>query len=99
MGSDGEALALGVVAPILELVEYEVRSQIWATGEEMKAVLVSVLIAFAAATALAYTNTAVTNGVAAVAVQVSGGSREPAIVLLSGGLLLGLAGAVKRFPL
>ena len=65
----------------------------------MKVVLVLVLTAFAAATALAYGNTAVTTSVTAVAVQVAGGSSEPAALLLSGTLLLGLAGAVKRFTL
>jgi hypothetical protein len=65
----------------------------------MKVVLVLVLTAFAAATALAYGNTAVTTSVTAVAVQVAGGSSEPAALLLSGSLLLGLAGAVKRFTL
>lgn len=63
----------------------------------MKVVLVFVLVAFAAATALAYGNTAVTTGMTAVAVQVTGDSSEPATLLLSGSLLLGLAGAVKRF--
>lgn len=63
----------------------------------MKVVLVSVLMAFAAATAFAYNTTAVTTSVTAVAVQVTGGSSEPAALLLSGSVLLGLAGAVKRF--
>lgn len=65
----------------------------------MKVVLVFVLSGFAAATALAYNTTAVTTSVTAVAVQVAGGSSEPAALLLSGSLLIGLAGAVKRFPL
>jgi hypothetical protein len=65
----------------------------------MKVVLVLVLTVCAAATALAYGNTAVTTSVTAVAVQVAGGSSEPAALLLSGSLLLGLADAVKRFTL
>ena len=63
----------------------------------MKAVLVLVLIVFAAASALAFNTNGVTTSVTAVAVEVAGGSREPALLLLSGSLLLGLAGAVKRF--
>jgi hypothetical protein len=63
----------------------------------MKVVLILVLAAVAAATALAYGTPAVTTSVTAVAAQVAGGSREPATLLLSGSLLLGLAGAVKRF--
>lgn len=50
-----------------------------------------------AATALAYGNDAVTSTVTAVAVQVAESSSEPAALLLSGSLLLGLAGAVRRF--
>ena len=65
----------------------------------MKVVLVLVLVMLAAATALAYGNIAVTSSVTAVAAQVVGSSSEPAALLLSGSLLLGLAGAVKRFTI
>jgi hypothetical protein len=65
----------------------------------MKVVLVSMLVALAAATALAFGNDAVTSSVTAVAVQVADGTSEPAALLLSGSVLLGLAGAVKRFTL
>ena len=59
-------------------------------------VLVLVVAAATAATAMALGSTTVTTGVAA-AVQVVDQSGEPAALLLSGSLLLGLAGAVKRF--
>jgi hypothetical protein len=65
----------------------------------MKVVLVLVLTAFAAATALAYGHTTVSTSMTAVAVQVVADTSEPAALLLSGSLLLGLAGAVRRFTL
>jgi hypothetical protein len=66
-------------------------------GEEMKVVLVFVFVALAAATALAYGSGTVTSSVTAMAEQVAGTASEPAALLLSGSVLLGLAGAVKRF--
>ena len=65
----------------------------------MKGVLVSMLIALAAATALAYGSPAVSTSMTAVAAQVAGITNEPAALLLSGGLLLGVACAVRRFTL
>ena len=65
----------------------------------MKVVLVSVLVMLAAASALAYGNLAVTTSVTAAAAEVVTRSREPAVLLLSGTVLLGLAGAVKRFTI
>jgi len=65
----------------------------------MKVVLVIVLalvIAATAATALAYGHSVVTAGVSVVATQAATGTSEPAIMLLSGSALLGLAGALKR---
>ena len=70
----------------------------WATGEEMKAFLVLIIVLLgAAATALAYGHHDMTHGMTAVAVQVASGSNEPAALLVSGSLLLGLAGVVRRF--
>jgi hypothetical protein len=63
----------------------------------MKVVLVFVFMALAAATALAYGSGTVTSSVTAAAVQIAEGASEPAALLLSGSVLLGLAGAVKRF--
>jgi hypothetical protein len=64
----------------------------------MKVVLlVSVFVLLAAATALALGSGTVATSVTAAAVQVVDRTGEPAALLLSGGLLLGLAGAVKRF--
>jgi hypothetical protein len=73
----------------------------WATGEQMKVFLVSVLALVSVgtvATALAFGHSTVTAGMAAVASQAAAGTTsEPAAMLLSGSALLGLAGAVKRF--
>lgn len=64
----------------------------------MKVVLlVSVFVLLAAATALALGSGTVATSVTAAAVQVADRTGEPATLLLSGGFLLGLAGAVKRF--
>ena len=71
----------------------------WATGEEMKVFLVLVLVLLVAATALAFANASVSTNVSMVAVQVVHGTNEPAALLLSGSVLIGLAGAVKRFTL
>jgi hypothetical protein len=79
--------------------EYAPAWAIWATGEEMKALLVLMLVMAGAATALAFTNATVATSVAAAAVQVADHTSEPAALLVSGSLLLGLAGAVTRFTL
>jgi hypothetical protein len=62
----------------------------------MKVVLVFVFVALAAATALAYSSGTVTSSVTAMAEQVAANASEPLALLLSGSVLLGLAGAVKR---
>ena len=63
----------------------------------MKVVLVLIFVLLAAATALALGSKTVATSVTATAVQVVDRTGEPAALLLSGSLLLGLAGAVKRF--
>jgi hypothetical protein len=65
----------------------------------MKVFVVLLVVVLAAASALAYGNLGVASSVSSAAVQVAGGSNEPAALLLSGSFLLGLAGAVKRFTL
>lgn len=67
------------------------------TGEEMKVFVVLVMTVLVAASALTYG--AVPSSVTSAAVQVADSASEPAVLLLSGSLLLGLAGAVKRFTL
>jgi hypothetical protein len=62
----------------------------------MKVVLVFALVLVAAATAFAYGQAGVSAGVSAVASQAS---TEPTALLLSGSVLLGIAGAVRRLPL
>ena len=63
----------------------------------MKVVLVLIFVLLAAATALALGSKTVATSVTAAAVQAVDRTGEPATLLLSGSLLLGLAGAVKRF--
>ena len=68
-----------------------------ATGEEMKVFLLSVLVLLAAATALAVVPANAASSLTTAAGQVADRTGEPATLLLSGSILLGLAGAVKRF--
>ena len=63
----------------------------------MKVVLVLIFVLLAAATALALSSRTVATSVTAAAVHAVDRTGEPATLLLSGSLLLGLAGAVKRF--
>ena len=63
----------------------------------MKVGLVSIFVLLAAATALALGRGKVATSVTAAAVHAVDRTGEPATLLLSGSLLLGLAGAVKRF--
>ncbi len=65
----------------------------------MKVFIVLVMMVLVAASAVAYGNLAVSSTVTSAAVEVAGRTSEPAIMLLSGSLLLGLAGVVKRFTL
>lgn len=66
-----------------------------ATDGEMKVLLVLAIVLLAAATAFAYGHA----GVAVVVDHTAGVVvSEPAAMLLSGGLLLALASAVRRFP-
>jgi hypothetical protein len=63
----------------------------------MKVVLVLVFVLLTAATVLALGSVTVATSVTAAAVHVADRTGEPATLLLSGSLLLGLAGVVKRF--
>lgn len=65
----------------------------------MKALLVLVLTLLAAATALAYGQLESGTHVATfVEETASAFATEPVVLLLSGGLLLAIAGAVRRMP-
>jgi hypothetical protein len=65
----------------------------------MKVLLVLTLMLLAAATALAYGAADMAAGMSAAVAQTSEvAMTEPATMLVSGGLLLVLAGAVRRFP-
>ena len=65
----------------------------------MKVLPVLILVMAGAATALAFAKATVATSGTAAAVQVADHTSEPAALLLSGSVLLGLAGAVKRFML
>ena len=65
----------------------------------MKVLPVLILVMAGAATALAFAKATVATSVTAAAVQVADHTSEPAALLLSGSVLLGLAGALKRFML
>ena len=65
----------------------------------MKVFVVLVLVMVAAATALPFANAAVATTVTAAALQVADHTSEPAALLVSGSVLLGLAGVVKRFTM
>jgi len=67
-----------------------------ATDEEMKAILILAFVLVVAATALAYGNVGVPVSVTAVA-SATPASNEPATLLLSGGVLLGVASALRRY--
>ena len=65
----------------------------------MKVFVVLVLVMVAVATALPFANAAVATTVTAAAVQVADHTSEPAALLVSGSVLLALAGVVKRFTM
>lgn len=66
----------------------------------MRVLLILVITLLAAASAYAYSPTEVTDGLSAVVTQTTEVVRtEPAMLLLSGAVLLGLGGAVRRFSL
>lgn len=66
------------------------------TGREMKALLILAFMLVVAATALAYGHAGVAAGVSAMASAAPEPS-EPATLLLSGGALLIIASAVRRY--
>jgi hypothetical protein len=68
------------------------------TDKEMKALLVLVLLLITAATALAYGSDVATGMSVVAAATPTIVITEPLAMLLSGGLLLVLAGAVRRLP-
>jgi hypothetical protein len=66
----------------------------------MKVLLVLVIVVLAAASAFAYGRADVAAGVSVVVSQTAGVAvSEPATMLISGGLLLALASAVRRLPI
>jgi phosphate/sulfate permease len=81
-------------------VKYERRAQKVATDWEMKVLLVLAIVLLGAATAFAYGRADVAAGVSVVVAQTAHVAvSEPAALLISGGLLLVLASAVRRLPI
>ncbi len=66
------------------------------TDREMKALLILAFVLVVAATALAYGHAGVAAGVAAMASAAPEPS-EPAALLISGGALLAIASALRRY--
>ncbi len=65
----------------------------------MKALLVLLITLLAAASAYAYGRSDATGSVALLVEETASAcTTEPAVMLLSGGVLLALAGAVRRMP-
>jgi hypothetical protein len=62
----------------------------------LKILLIPALVLLAAASAMAYGHAEVASPVGVAALQTT---RESAALLLSGSLMLGLAGALRRLPL
>jgi hypothetical protein len=85
-----------VVADTLHNVECEVARELLAMDGEMKVLLMAALVLLAAATALAYGHVEVATGVSAEGLQ---SFPESAALLLSGSVLIGVAGAVRRMTL
>ena len=87
------------LAGALDIVKYESSAPKVATDGEMKVLLVLVIVVLAAATAFAYGRGDMAAGVTVVVAQTAHVAvSEPATLLISGGLLLVLAGAVRRLP-
>jgi hypothetical protein len=79
--------------------KYEPVAHKVATDWEMKVLLVLVIVLLAAATAFAY-GADVTAGVSVVMAQTADVVvSEPTVLLISGGLLIALASAVRRLPI
>lgn len=88
-------LALNLAPGPPGAAKYEPAGALVATGWDMKALLVLALTALAAVSALALGHTDVATGVMEVVSQ-SSWPTEPAALLVSGSVLIGLAGAIRR---
>lgn len=96
----GASIALWGSPPRWGQVSRNPEAQKVATDREMKALLVLAIVLLAAATAFAYGRADVAAGVSVVVAQTTDVVvSEPAALLISGGLLLALASAVRRLPI
>jgi hypothetical protein len=69
------------------------------TDGKMKALLVLLIVVLAAATAFAYGRADLSAEMSTVVAQTSDAfANEPTVMLFSGGVLLVVAGAMRRFP-
>ena len=88
----------GAIAGQRIALKYETFVRLRVTEKEMKALLVLLLSVLAAATALAYGRTETAEVATLVEGAASSFATEPVVLLLSGALLLAIAGAVRRMP-
>ena len=76
-------------------MKYEPAVLLTASDEEMKVLLVLALVLFAAASALAYGAGDVARGVSGFALAMN----EPTYMLISGTVLIAIAGALRRLTI
>ena len=87
------------MTPPENAAKYEPAEENWVTDGKMKALLVFVIVLLAAATAFAYGRADLSAEMSTVVAQTTDVfANEPTVMLFSGGVLLGVAGAMRRFP-
>jgi len=80
-------------------VKYDPAEENRVTDGKMKALLVLVIVLLAAATAFAYGRADFSAEMSTVVAQTTDAfANEPTAMLFSGGVLLAVAGAMRRFP-
>lgn len=82
-----------------DAVKYDPAEENRVTDGKMKALLVLVIVLLAAATAFAYGRADFSAEMSTVVAQTTDAfANEPTAMLFSGGVLLAVAGAMRRFP-
>ena len=80
--------------------EYEPAEENRVTDRKMKALLVLLIVLLAAATAFAYGRADLSAEMSTVVAQTTDVlANEPTVMLFAGGVLLTVAGAMRRFPI
>ena len=83
----------------LDVAKYDLAEENRVTDGKMKALLVLVIVFVAAATAFAYGRADLSAEMSTVVAQTTDVlANEPTVMLFSGGVLLVVAGAMRRFP-